>query len=165
MHYILMSSKTSCPNVTCKYRVNNQFLQSTAINASLAFKKIFWTAPNLVILLWKQPTLNKFLEMGRPAWKEARATIQKLLSGIYDCYACFIYAYSINVYWGLTLSTSRTIAACCMPIIYLLSEMCFWLLFCHRKRANIAWQHKLEAESADPYGTLLLWHSIFEIDW
>lgn len=27
-----------------------------------------------------QPNLNKFLEMGRPAWKEARATIQKLLS-------------------------------------------------------------------------------------
>ncbi|GKV14956.1 hypothetical protein SLEP1_g25754 [Rubroshorea leprosula] len=27
-----------------------------------------------------QPTLNKFLAMGRPAWKEARATLQKLLS-------------------------------------------------------------------------------------
>ncbi|GAB4830772.1 hypothetical protein Ancab_004805 [Ancistrocladus abbreviatus] len=27
-----------------------------------------------------QPTLNKFVAMGRPAWKEARATIQKLLS-------------------------------------------------------------------------------------
>ncbi|XP_057960727.1 fumarylacetoacetase isoform X2 [Malania oleifera] len=27
-----------------------------------------------------QPNLNKFLGMGRPAWKEARATIQKLLS-------------------------------------------------------------------------------------
>nr|DAD23532.1 TPA_asm: hypothetical protein HUJ06_024995 [Nelumbo nucifera] len=27
-----------------------------------------------------QPSLNKFLGMGRPAWKEARATIQKLLS-------------------------------------------------------------------------------------
>lgn len=27
-----------------------------------------------------QPNLNKFLEMGRPAWKEARATLQKLLS-------------------------------------------------------------------------------------
>ncbi|KAE8689823.1 Fumarylacetoacetase [Hibiscus syriacus] len=27
-----------------------------------------------------QPTLNKFLAMGRPAWKEARKTLQKLLS-------------------------------------------------------------------------------------
>ncbi|KAK8494838.1 hypothetical protein V6N13_062490 [Hibiscus sabdariffa] len=27
-----------------------------------------------------QPTLNKFLAMGRPAWKEARETLQKLLS-------------------------------------------------------------------------------------
>ncbi|KAJ4704024.1 putative fumarylacetoacetase [Melia azedarach] len=27
-----------------------------------------------------QPNLNKFLAMGRPAWKEARATLQKLLS-------------------------------------------------------------------------------------
>ncbi|KAK3036952.1 hypothetical protein RJ639_030917 [Escallonia herrerae] len=27
-----------------------------------------------------QPNLNKFLEMGRPAWKEARTTTQKLLS-------------------------------------------------------------------------------------
>lgn len=27
-----------------------------------------------------QPTLNKFLALGRPAWKEARATLQKLLS-------------------------------------------------------------------------------------
>ncbi|XP_042481400.1 fumarylacetoacetase [Macadamia integrifolia] len=27
-----------------------------------------------------QPSLNKFLGMGRPAWKEARATLQKLLS-------------------------------------------------------------------------------------
>ncbi|GKV01907.1 hypothetical protein SLEP1_g14419 [Rubroshorea leprosula] len=27
-----------------------------------------------------QPVLNKFLAMGRPAWKEARATLQKLLS-------------------------------------------------------------------------------------
>ncbi|XP_010913971.1 fumarylacetoacetase [Elaeis guineensis] len=27
-----------------------------------------------------QPSLNMFLEMGRPAWKEARSTIQKLLS-------------------------------------------------------------------------------------
>ncbi|KAB2079373.1 hypothetical protein ES319_A06G228200v1 [Gossypium barbadense] len=27
-----------------------------------------------------QPTLNKFLAMGRPAWKEARDTLQKLLS-------------------------------------------------------------------------------------
>ncbi|KAL8208680.1 hypothetical protein R6Q57_008092 [Mikania cordata] len=27
-----------------------------------------------------QPNLNKFLELGRPAWKEARATLQKLLS-------------------------------------------------------------------------------------
>lgn len=27
-----------------------------------------------------QPTLNKFVGMGRPAWKEARTTIQKLLS-------------------------------------------------------------------------------------
>lgn len=27
-----------------------------------------------------QPNLNKFLGLGRPAWKEARATIQKLLS-------------------------------------------------------------------------------------
>ncbi|GAB4826512.1 hypothetical protein Ancab_033408 [Ancistrocladus abbreviatus] len=27
-----------------------------------------------------QPTLNKFVSLGRPAWKEARATIQKLLS-------------------------------------------------------------------------------------
>ncbi|GLT46689.1 hypothetical protein SLA2020_204310 [Shorea laevis] len=27
-----------------------------------------------------QPALNKFLAMGRPAWKEARATLQKLLS-------------------------------------------------------------------------------------
>ncbi|GMH15763.1 hypothetical protein Nepgr_017604 [Nepenthes gracilis] len=27
-----------------------------------------------------QPTLNKFVAMGRPAWREARATIQKLLS-------------------------------------------------------------------------------------
>ncbi|PKA62891.1 fumarylacetoacetase [Apostasia shenzhenica] len=29
---------------------------------------------------FNQPSLNKFLAMGRPAWKEARATIQKLLS-------------------------------------------------------------------------------------
>ncbi|KNA08782.1 hypothetical protein SOVF_159100 [Spinacia oleracea] len=29
---------------------------------------------------FNQPTLNKFLAMGRPSWKEARATIQKLLS-------------------------------------------------------------------------------------
>ncbi|XP_020579320.1 fumarylacetoacetase [Phalaenopsis equestris] len=29
---------------------------------------------------FNQPSLNLFLEMGRPAWKEARATIQKLLS-------------------------------------------------------------------------------------
>ncbi|XP_052181670.1 fumarylacetoacetase-like [Diospyros lotus] len=29
---------------------------------------------------FNQPNLNKFLAMGRPAWKEARATIQKLLS-------------------------------------------------------------------------------------
>lgn len=31
-----------------------------------------------------QPNLNKFLAMGRPAWKEARATLQKLLSGRLD---------------------------------------------------------------------------------
>uniref|UniRef100_A0A2P2LII2 Fumarylacetoacetase n=2 Tax=Rhizophora mucronata TaxID=61149 RepID=A0A2P2LII2_RHIMU len=29
---------------------------------------------------FQQPSLNKFLSMGRPAWKEARATLQKLLS-------------------------------------------------------------------------------------
>jgi fumarylacetoacetase len=29
---------------------------------------------------FSQPSLNKFLEMGRPAWKEARATLQKILS-------------------------------------------------------------------------------------
>ncbi|XP_027184696.1 fumarylacetoacetase [Coffea eugenioides] len=29
---------------------------------------------------FNQPNLNKFLELGRPAWKEARATLQKLLS-------------------------------------------------------------------------------------
>lgn len=29
---------------------------------------------------FNQPSLNLFLEMGRPAWKEARATIRKLLS-------------------------------------------------------------------------------------
>ncbi|KAK4398870.1 Fumarylacetoacetase [Sesamum angolense] len=29
---------------------------------------------------FNQPTLNKFLELGRPAWKEARSTLQKLLS-------------------------------------------------------------------------------------
>lgn len=29
---------------------------------------------------FNQPTLNTFMGMGRPAWKEARATIQKLLS-------------------------------------------------------------------------------------
>ncbi|KAK8914408.1 hypothetical protein KSP39_PZI024119 [Platanthera zijinensis] len=29
---------------------------------------------------FNQPSLNLFLEMGRPTWKEARATIQKLLS-------------------------------------------------------------------------------------
>ncbi|GMP52252.1 hypothetical protein CsSME_00018151 [Camellia sinensis var. sinensis] len=28
----------------------------------------------------RPPNLNKFLGLGRPAWKEARATIQKLLS-------------------------------------------------------------------------------------
>jgi fumarylacetoacetase len=28
-----------------------------------------------------QETLNMFLGMGRPAWKEARATLQKILSG------------------------------------------------------------------------------------
>ncbi|XLR60603.1 hypothetical protein S83_011275 [Arachis hypogaea] len=27
-----------------------------------------------------QPNLNKFVSLGRPAWKEARATLQKLLS-------------------------------------------------------------------------------------
>ncbi|KAL6990690.1 fumarylacetoacetase [Sarracenia purpurea var. burkii] len=31
---------------------------------------------------FNQPNLNKFLGMGRPAWKEARATIQNLLSSI-----------------------------------------------------------------------------------
>jgi hypothetical protein len=30
-----------------------------------------------------QETLNVFLGMGRPAWKEARATLQKILSGYY----------------------------------------------------------------------------------
>ncbi|XP_073029788.1 fumarylacetoacetase-like [Primulina eburnea] len=29
---------------------------------------------------FNQPNLNKFLELGRPAWREARATLQKLLS-------------------------------------------------------------------------------------
>lgn len=29
---------------------------------------------------FNQPTLNKFLGLGRPAWKEARSTLQKLLS-------------------------------------------------------------------------------------
>ncbi|KAL8461563.1 hypothetical protein ACS0TY_032882 [Phlomoides rotata] len=29
---------------------------------------------------FNQPNLNKFMELGRPAWKEARATLQKLLS-------------------------------------------------------------------------------------
>lgn len=29
---------------------------------------------------FNQPNLNKFLSLGRPAWKEARATLQKLLS-------------------------------------------------------------------------------------
>ncbi|CAH9093486.1 unnamed protein product [Cuscuta epithymum] len=29
---------------------------------------------------FNQPCLNKFVELGRPAWKEARATLQKLLS-------------------------------------------------------------------------------------
>lgn len=28
-----------------------------------------------------QPNLNNLLELGRPAWKEARTTLQKLLSG------------------------------------------------------------------------------------
>jgi hypothetical protein len=32
-------------------------------------------------LLCAQETLNMFLGMGRPAWKEARATLQKILSG------------------------------------------------------------------------------------
>ncbi|CAL5390340.1 unnamed protein product [Camellia sinensis] len=31
-----------------------------------------------------RPNLNKFLGLGRPAWKEARATIQKLLSSVWD---------------------------------------------------------------------------------
>ncbi|KAH7545292.1 fumarylacetoacetase [Ziziphus jujuba] len=30
--------------------------------------------------VFHQPNLNRFLELGRPAWKEARATLQKLLS-------------------------------------------------------------------------------------
>ena len=29
-----------------------------------------------------------FLGMGRPAWKEARATLQKILSGFFS-YSCF----------------------------------------------------------------------------
>lgn len=35
---------------------------------------------NFFFYFW-QTTLNAFLQLGRPAWKEARATIQKLLSG------------------------------------------------------------------------------------
>lgn len=31
-------------------------------------------------MLCLQPNLNKLLAMGRPAWKEARATLQRLLS-------------------------------------------------------------------------------------
>lgn len=31
-------------------------------------------------MLCLQPNLNKFMGMGRPAWKEARATLQRILS-------------------------------------------------------------------------------------
>ena len=34
----------------------------------------------ILVLFWYQPNLNKFLALGRPAWKEARTTLQKLLS-------------------------------------------------------------------------------------
>jgi len=42
-----------------------------------------------------QPNLNKFVSLGRPAWKEARATLQKLLSGM-----CNLSCFGLIV-WGL----------------------------------------------------------------
>jgi len=42
------------------------------------------------LVLCTQETLNMFLGMGRPAWREARATLQKILSGSLSS-APFIY--------------------------------------------------------------------------
>lgn len=56
---------------------------STIWLASCEFglENVNWLFCNL-ICFYCQPDLNKFLALGRPAWKEARATLQKLLSGM-----------------------------------------------------------------------------------
>ena len=62
-HMIIMSCFVN--NLTCEFGLEN----------------VNWLFCNL-ICFYCQPDLNKFLALGRPAWKEARATLQKLLSGM-----------------------------------------------------------------------------------
>jgi hypothetical protein len=51
------------------------------------------------MILIEQPNLNKFVSLGRPAWKEARATLQKLLSCIIQYnFTLFIYLFSFFYY-------------------------------------------------------------------
>jgi hypothetical protein len=40
-----------------------------------------WCSSFCLLGHW-QTSLNAFMALGRPAWKEARATLQKLLSGV-----------------------------------------------------------------------------------
>jgi len=61
-----------------------------------------------MILLWcclyyqfEQPDLNKFVSLGKPAWKEARATLQKLLSCTIQLY--FVLFISLNLYYDHAL--------------------------------------------------------------
>lgn len=45
-------------------------------------------------MFWWQPNLNKLLALGKPAWKDARATLQRLLS------CMFLFHFSQNVIVG-----------------------------------------------------------------
>lgn len=57
--------------------IGDYVLDLSAIATSGLFQGPLLSSSNCFL----QPTLNSFMALGRPAWKEARATVQKLLSG------------------------------------------------------------------------------------
>ncbi|KAF9679363.1 hypothetical protein SADUNF_Sadunf06G0007200 [Salix dunnii] len=58
--------------------IGDYVLDLSTISVSGLFEGPFLSGSDCFL----QPNLNKFLALGRPAWKEARATLQNLLSGM-----------------------------------------------------------------------------------
>jgi len=59
-------------------------------------------------VLCLQPNLNKFLAMGRPAWKEARSTLQRILS----CMLCLILLIYLDFYGVLLFGFKVLVLVC-----------------------------------------------------